>query len=74
MTAEEYKNVYMTSGDVCALCHVHPNTVHRWRRAGKLHGTKIGRGYLYPTDEVMALVRGGVGEAAEIAPMSDNAE
>lgn len=76
MVSNDYKDVYMTGGDVCDLCHVHPNTVHRWRKAGKLEGVKIGRGYLYKTADVMALVRGGVGagEPLSIGSMSDNAE
>lgn len=76
MTNSSLKDLYMTSGEICELLHVHPNTVHRWRKAGKLTGKKVGRGYLYPTAEVMAILdlETDLDPAAEIASMSVNAE
>lgn len=76
MTNSNLKDLYMTSGEICELLHVHPNTVHRWRKAGKLAGKKVGRGYLYPTAEVMAILdlETDLDPAAEIASMSVNAE
>lgn len=56
--------VYMTAREVRELFHVCQKTVCRWREAGKIHGTKIGREYVYPIDEITALMNDT--EAAEV--------
>ena len=51
---------FMTAAEVCALFQVSPQTVFRWRVAGKLTGITMpgGAQYRYLSAEIEALVRG----------------
>ncbi len=49
----------LTSNDVCELFGVCKDTVRRWSRADKLHGTFIGKGYVYTAEEVARFSREG---------------
>ena len=61
---KELQSVYMTAREVRELFHVCQKTVCRWREAGKIHGTKIGREYVYPLEEITALLNDS--EAAKV--------
>jgi len=50
---ESVKNKkFLTASDVARIFGVHFSTVGRWIKAGHLKGTRIGRRYLIPREEV----------------------
>lgn len=55
---------YMTVDETAARIGVHPQTVRRWLRSGKVLGTLISRtaGYRIPRDEVERVLQEGLRE------------
>jgi excisionase family DNA binding protein len=60
---------YMTVEDAAARIEVHPQTVRRWLRDGRMLGTLISRtaGYRIPRDEVERVLREGLREGKAAA-------
>ena len=56
MTQPEIGDEYFTRREAATMFDVLPGTVVMWIRLGKLAGKKVGRDYLIPVDDLLALV------------------
>jgi len=52
----------LTTEEIAAILSVHPRTVMRWLRQGKLKGVKIGRLWRVRPEDFEAFIRGKGGE------------
>lgn len=43
---------YIKLKEVAAMYHVHPETVRRWIKTGKIPAVKIGKFYFFPKDDL----------------------
>lgn len=64
-----HRKGYYTVGEVADEVGVHPQTVRRWLRDGRIEGTLITRqtGYRIRGEEVERLLREGLREGKELA-------
>lgn len=46
-----------TTREVAFVFRVKVETIREWLRTGKIHGTRIGKSYLVPQEEILTLLR-----------------
>ena len=51
----------LTTEEIAAILSVHPRTVMRWLREGKLKGLKVGRLWRVRLEDLEAFIRGEKG-------------
>ena len=44
-------------GQASKMLGVHPNTLRRWRKEGKIKAVKVGRDWVYPEEEILRLLQ-----------------
>ena len=54
---DRYFAQFMTTNEVCAYLHITSMTLQRWRKAGKVSGTRAGRYWLYRKEDIEALLK-----------------
>jgi len=49
----------LTATEVAQRLNVDPSTLYRWRKSGRLTGSRVGREYVYREQDVNRLFKGG---------------
>lgn len=51
--------VLLDTDEACAYLKMHPDTLYKYRKEGKIHGLRMGRGFLYQLSDLMKLAEKG---------------